>query len=407
MKYIRMKRMSKILILTTFTSFIFFACSDDDATPSQNPAYIIQSTVQTPDGTRTVFLNLISSLTDEVDITEAIEFNSNSRFKVYNGKVYVFDSENVEVIRFGLDDSNDLIQEDKFSMVGIGVSGFGPSNAIVSEQHAVSLVQGIRKLVFWNPSTMEITGTIDYPDIIPESFRSGFGAAVDADGRVFIGFSGFDFATFSNQPGARLFIIDPFSQTLETIFDEEISAGTDGAVDGNGDYYLSADAYFGFGRYRVTENRDTIQTIQRVNRGENTFDPTFDLLVSDITDEGYPQMGAGGLQIKGDLFTAILLAGTDEEILANPQAAFSGTMPRKLYTGSTTDWKGTEIVFNDDTKVLNVVFVVDGEFYAVASDPQTSGSTNFGNDLYRLTEDNTLEKLTTTFGWFENMARIR
>ena len=146
-----------------------------------------------------------------------------------------YDSENVEVIRFGLDDSNDLIQEDKFSMVGIGVSGFGPSNAIVSEQHAVSLVQGIRKLVFWNPSTMEITGTIDYPDIIPESFRSRFWAAVDADGRMFIGFPGFDFATFSNQPGARLFIIDLVSQTLETIFDEEVAAGTDGAVDGNGD----------------------------------------------------------------------------------------------------------------------------------------------------------------------------
>lgn len=406
MKYLTMKQTIKSLILTMLASSMFFACSDDEPTRSQAPAYIIQSTVQTPDNTRTVYLNLISDLTDEVDITDAIEFNSNSRFTTYDGKVYVFDSENVEVIRFGVGENNDLIEEDKFSMAGLGVSGFGSANAIVSEQHAVSQVQGIRKLVFWNPSTMEITGTVDYPDIVPELFRSGGGDA-DADGRVFFGYSGFHFPTRSNKSGVHLLIVDPFTQTMHTIFDEDIAAGTDGTVDGNGDFYLSADAYLGFGRYMATENKETTQTIQRIKRGENTFDPTFDLPVSDITSEGYPQISLWGLQIMGDRFTAIILEASEEELAANPQSLL-GLTPRKLYIGSTSDWKGTEVAFNDDMKVPNSVFVVEGEFYVVASDPQVGATTAPGNDLFRLnTTNNTLEKLTTTFGWFENMARIR
>ena len=398
-------------MLLLMAGSLLTACGDDDnATPSAGPAYIIQSTVQTPDGTRTIYFNILSSLTDEVDIANATEFNSNSRMKVYNGKVYVFDSENVEVIRFSVDENNNLVEEDKFSMVGLGVSGFGSANAIVSDQHAVSLVQGIRQLVFWNPSTMEITGTLDYPDIIPGSFRAGLGEAVDNDGRVFFGFSGFDFATFSNQPGTRLLIVDPISQTVETIFNQNIAAGTDGAADGNGDYYHNADAYFGFGRYLVAENRDTIQTIQRINRGENTFDPSFNLLASDMTNEGYLQIAPGGFNINGDRFVAVMIAGTEEEISANPRAALQqASLGRKLYVGSTSDWKGTEVAFSDDTKFPANILVVDGAFYLIASDPAGGGSADvFVNDLYRInTDDNTLEKLTSTVGWFENMARIR
>ncbi len=402
----------KNLLLLLLVGSIIFACSEDDdmAGPTGEPAFIIQSTVQTPDGTRTVYFNVLSSLTDEVDIADATEFNSNSRMMVYNGKVYVFDSENVEIIRFSVDENNDLVEEDKLSVVGLGVSGFGSSNAIVSDEHAIAFVQGVRQFVFWNPSTMEITGTLDYPDIIPEAHRAGFNASIDGNGRVFYGFSGFDFATFSNKPGARIIIIDPVAQTAETIFDENIAAGTEGAIDGNGDYYFSADAYFGFGRYLVAENRDTVQTIRRINRGESTFDPSFNMLVSDITDEGYPQLGIGGLRINGDRFITVLTAGTEEEIAANAQAAiFQASLGRKLYVGSTSDWKGTEVPFNDPSKALNVVFPINGELYVVAtnSDPSVGGSTDLVNDLYRLTENNTLEKLTSTPGFFENMARIR
>ena len=268
MRQIMIKPTIKNLLLLLFASSIFFACSEDkDTEPTGEPAFIIQSTVQTPDGTRTVYFNVLSSLTDEVNIADATEFNSNSRMMVYNGKVYVFDSENVEIIRFSVDENNDLVEEDKLSVVGLGASGFGGTNAIVSDQHAIAFAQGIRQFVFWNPSTMEITGTLDYPDIIPDAFRAGFNASIDGNGRVFYGFSGFDFATFSNKPGARIIIIDPVAQTAETIFDEDVAAGTEGAVDGNGDYYFSADAYLGFARYLVAENRDTVQTIQRIRRG--------------------------------------------------------------------------------------------------------------------------------------------
>ena len=403
-----MKQLIKSLILIMLTSSLFIGCSDEDGVDaSQGPAYVIQSTVQTPDGTRTVFLNVVSDLTGKVDIAEATEFNSFSRFKVYNGKIYVFDSENVEVVRFAVDENNDLVEEDKFSMAGLGVSGFFPSNAIVSEQYAVSIAGGIRKLVFWDPSSMEITGTIDYPDIIPESFRTGFGESIDEDGRVFFGYSGFDFDTFSNQPGVRLLIVDAVNQTLEPLFDKDIAAGTDGAVDGNGNYYHNADAYFGLARYHpAPENRETVQSIQRINRGENTFDPTFRVLASDITNEGYQQIAIDGFQIVGDRFAAVFLAASEEEILADPQAVFGG-LPRKLYTGSTTDWKGVEIAFDDAEKTLNGVFTVDGEFYVVASNLANRGSTDFSNDLYRITTFNTLEKLSSTVGWLENFAKIR
>ncbi|MEM8895308.1 MAG: hypothetical protein AAGC88_12070 [Bacteroidota bacterium] len=305
--------------------------TDDDLPP----AYIIQSTVQTPDGTRTVFFNVISSLSDPVDLADATEFNSNSRMMVANGKVYVFDSENVQVVRFGVDETGNMIEEDVVSMVGLGASGFGGTNAIVSEEHAIAFVQGIRQFVFFNPSSMEITGTLAYPDIIPDAFRAGFNAAVAPDGRVFYGFSGFDFGTFSNQPGARVIIVDPVLQTAETIFDESIAAGTEGAIDSNGDYYFNADAYFGFGRYLVAENREPTQTVQRIKLGESSFDPTFNLSATKIAPEGYPQMSAGGFVISGDRFASIYIPASDEEIAANPQGAlFAAALGRQLYAGS-------------------------------------------------------------------------
>lgn len=377
----------------------------DDDLPT---AFIIQSTVQSPAGDRTIFLNVFSEFPDQVNIADAIEFNSNSRFTTFNGKVYVFDSENVEVLRFAVDENNNLVEEDKFSMAGLGVNGFGSANAIVSDQHAVSEVQGVRQLVFWNPTTMEITGTVDYPDIIPQAFRGGLTGAIDGDGRVFFGFSGFDFGTFSNQPGARVLIVDPVAQTLEPLFDEDVAAGTDGDVDANGDFYFNADAYFGFGRYVVPVNRDTIQTIQRVNRGENTFDPDFNLRASDITPEGYPQMAAFGFRILGDRFASIFLAGTEQEIAANPQGAIAqGALPRVIYTGSTTNWQGTQIPFSDSEKALATLFVVDGELYVVATNLTGGGSSDFNNDLYRITSSNTLEKVTSTVGFFENIAKVR
>ncbi|MEM8894918.1 MAG: hypothetical protein AAGC88_10095, partial [Bacteroidota bacterium] len=183
------------------------------------PAYIVQNTVQAPDAPRTIFLNVLSDLTDEIDLADAFEFNGNSRVRVFNGKVYIFDSEQVQVIKYSIDANNVLVEEDRFSLAQLGAEGFLGIIAFVNDEYALVLANGLDQFVIWNPTTMELRGTINRPDDSPDNFSiSNIGTVgVSPDGKVFIGVSGFGFGA-PNTPGARVMIVDPVAGSVDVVF---------------------------------------------------------------------------------------------------------------------------------------------------------------------------------------------
>ncbi|MEM8508658.1 MAG: hypothetical protein AAF717_12550 [Bacteroidota bacterium] len=374
----------------------------DDDLPS---AYIVQNTVQTPEGGRTVFVSVLSSLTDEVRLDDAFEFNGSARARTFNGKVYVFDSEELLVIRYAVNDDNTLQEEDRFSMAQLGAAGFNSQIAFVNDQYALTLPNGLRQFVVWNPTTMEVRGTIDFPPSIPDPFNtSNIGSInVNENGEVFIGIAGVNLGSGTNVPGARVAIVDPVSGTVDVVFDETIASGTEGSFDGEGNYYFSANAYFGIARY-LSFPPDVAQTITRINQGERVFDPNFNVSSTLVGGEGLP--ASVTIKINGDEFLYLMIDATEEELTQNPLFLVQGPSV-KVFLGDVSDWEGAvEVPFSDTTKSISDIFVVEDSFYAVARNFIDS-SADSASDVFRITSSGTLEKMTEGIGWIEYIARVR
>lgn len=372
------------------------------------PAYIVQNTVQAPNVPRTIFLNVISSLTDEIDLADAFEFNGGSRVRVFNGKVYVFDSERVLIIKHAINENNVLVEEDRFSLAQLGVGGFLGIIAFVNDEYAVLRPIGVRQFIVWNPTTMEVRGTIDFPADSPDNFiTSNIGTvSVSPDGKVFIGVSAFAAtAAPNNTPGARVMIVDPVAGSVDVVFNENIAAGTEGAFDGQGNYYFSANGYFGFARY-FGFPAEVAQTMTRIKPGELTFDSEFNIPATSIGGLNRPQNST--FKMIGNEFLLGVVDLTEDELgaLVNPLDLLVSA-PIKLMRGNVENWESAvEVPFSDGNKTLTEFFVVDGSFYGVARNILDS-SVGSESDIYRFTESNTLELMTTGVGWVEYIERVR
>ncbi|MEM9328825.1 MAG: hypothetical protein AAGA85_24380 [Bacteroidota bacterium] len=395
------------LLICLVASALLVGCGDDDGEtgPALGSAFIVQNTVQAPDAPRTVFLSVVSNLTDEIDLADAFEFNGGSRARVFNGQVYVFDSENLVVIKHNVDENNLLVEEDRFSVSQLGAASFNSQIAFVNDEYALVLPNGLRQFVIWNPTTMAIRSTIDFPSTIPDPFNtSNIGSInVSSDGKVYMGMAGLDFQNFSNVPGARVTIVDPVTEEVDVIFDETIAAGTEGAFDGDGNYYFNANGYFGLSRY-IGIPQDAAQTMTRINQGEEAFDPNFNIATTSIGDLGLPQSVT--MKMNGDAFLAIMIDQTDEELQGNP-FTLTQEPPVKLLLGTTQTWESAvEVPFSDGLKSITDIFVIDGSFYGVARE-FTNSSAESLSDIYRISDSGTLEKQTEGVGWIEYIARVR
>ena len=401
-----MKKTTYLFLICLLVNITLISCKDDDSDsgPTLESAYIVQNTVQAPDAPRTVFVNVLSSLTDEIDLADAFEFNGGARTRVFNGKVYIFDSERLLIIRHTVNENNKLVEEDRFSLSQLGIDSFNPMIAFVNEEYALIIPNGLRQFVIWNPTTMEISATIDFPASIPDPFvTSSLGSInVSPEGKIFIGMSGFNFADFSNVPGARVVIVDPVTESVEVVFDENIASGTEGAFDADGNYYFNANGYYGFGRY-VGNPKDVAQTMTRINQGEPSFDPAFNISSTTIGNQSLPQSIT--MKMNGNEFLAVMVDMTNEELQVNP-FSLSQDPPLKLLKGNVQDWESAvEVPFSDGVKSITDIFVIDGSFYGVAR--EFSNREGLPSDVYRVTDSNTLEKLTEGVGWVEYIAKIR
>ena len=84
-------------------------------------AFIISNRVDNPDRTRTLFVHILSDLSQEIDNSKAFEIAGSGRVRTFNGKVFAFVDETQEVIRYGLDEDLRLAEERKFSVGGTGI----------------------------------------------------------------------------------------------------------------------------------------------------------------------------------------------------------------------------------------------------------------------------------------------
>ena len=333
-----MKQVMKKLILLTMVGVAFSSCSDSDENidpvDTADAAYLFQVETQTPTGERFVYMAITPTLDSEIDLSQAIELGGRSRIRTFNGKVYAFNGETLEVTRYGVgENSTDVNEEDKFSMANLGIPSFGSAIAFVSDTRAVYIDSDVRQIVIWDPTAMEIVSTIPFEDNFPPSAQFDR-PAISTDGKVYLATVGVDFTTFQVSPGARVVIIDPVNETVEVAFDETLPSGNVGMFDAAGDYYFSGNTYFGIGHNFNVEKQPS-PIILKIENGETTFDSEFVLNGVQTNEDGYPDILH--YTVEGDRYVVVAHDDSSGPLIEKDlRAAFSA--PWLLYTGTVGEW---------------------------------------------------------------------
>ncbi|MEM1339099.1 MAG: hypothetical protein AAGF96_15170 [Bacteroidota bacterium] len=365
-------------------------------------AYFLQVENQNPDGDRLVFMSIVSSLDAEINLSEAIEFGGASRIRTFNGKLFAFSGETFEVTRYALDENNDPVEEDKFSLAGLGTTNVSSTIAFVSDTKALYADILTRQFVIWNPTAMEIVNTIPFPDGIPQGAQSDR-PVVDLNGRIFIAYVGLD-NTFQVAPAATVAIVDPVAETVTIATDETAPAGSVGTLDAAGDYYFTANSYFGLG-HNFNLDLQPSPVILRINNGESEFDPSFRVDGADTNVDENPDILH--YTVSGDRYVIGAHDDSNGALADNPGGIFGAfSAPWQLWIGNVANLDGIRVQENEGELFLFAPFVIDGEFYTTPTfvDERTAEDPA---PLYRVDNDGTLELVNQTVGFIRGVGRIR
>jgi hypothetical protein len=196
---------------------------------------------------------------------------------VHEGDVFVSSGESPEVTKFTVAEDGSLVEAGRISFAAYGeVDAAFWSNTFVSPTKSY-MINGTAEYVIWNPSTMEITGTLALPALEPRPdllVRAGTmdRSNVIRDGLLYqpMYWSDEDYARFA--PDSRIVVIDLATDQIVRVI-EAPCAGLDvGTQDASGDLYFSP---WTSGVYSPLVLATPANCVARIRAGETTATAAF------------------------------------------------------------------------------------------------------------------------------------
>lgn len=177
------------LLCLAAVALVAAACSDDANDPKEHAAtgkgaranaeshsaaetesslFAIGSLVTDPNGDSSGYLKLVSSLDrggERLELDDAREFAGQSDIWVEGGSVFVASGDEPSITKYDVSNEGELRERGtiSFSNYGIASAAFW-NNAFVSDRKAY-MQNSVSEYIVWNPSTMQIEGTVKFPDI--------------------------------------------------------------------------------------------------------------------------------------------------------------------------------------------------------------------------------------------------
>jgi hypothetical protein len=337
----RTARRSKALAAPVLFASLF-GCGDRDETntivtttapelPAAPPSYAIMYEVYDDAGS-TSYLSLLDTLDiAAVDTSKAREYGAGRAFiQSYNGWLFVGDSQTPQVTRFSQSETGELVEEGVISFVGEGLrtSQFDSWNAtFITPEKAYLQDFEEGRTIIWNPTTLQILGSIELPpDILRPGLSLEGSPGALRDGLLYRTFNwvNYDDATYSTD--FLLAVYDVQTDQLLSLTPETRCPTPGNLVhtDEAGNIYFSNWIWPVAG----TIMRDAPPScVLRINAGENGFDPDWTLSYPDVAE-----------QRKGAMFSYL---GNDQALFAafyEERTSFDATTDPWSYVGS-NNWR--------------------------------------------------------------------
>jgi hypothetical protein len=192
--------------------------------PASSPVYVLSTAVSTDSGSTTYVALLDDLASQQLDLSRAREFGGWSDLALIGERVFVSSGEAPEVYRFAVSsDGGDLrlVDDGVISFANyVGDANFY-SQEVVSPTKAY--LAGENELVIWNPSTLEITGTLPYPELPAregiEPFIALDRGGVVRDDRLYVAVSWSDTENLNMLPDSRIVVIDVVRDEVVEVLD--------------------------------------------------------------------------------------------------------------------------------------------------------------------------------------------
>jgi hypothetical protein len=264
--------------------------ADDDQRRDEagsSPAVLIGVFVTNPEG-RNIYVGAVPDLpSGELDFSEFLEFR-NVDVYAYGGRVYVWDRDAAAMARYGVrEDLSFFLDGEKlgFSSHTAGAEFYGGGHAFISKTRAYTLSSELDRVIVWNPSSMEITGTIAMdPPVTPAGFSSSPANPIVVGDRVIWQIVTTNYDAQHIEHSVTLAVAAANEDApVEYIVDERCAGANGIHVDADGDLYVRADGYWGF-YAAYGERASEVQTcVLRLEQGASEFDADYLVSMAEVT----------------------------------------------------------------------------------------------------------------------------
>jgi hypothetical protein len=232
------------------------ACDDAEprATPDDAPdggsraetRFVVATNVTSDEGDMTYVKVMDELETGDLDLSDAREFAGVSDLKVSAGKLFMSSGEDPTVARFEVGRDGMLVEAGTIDFSNYTDNATMAGHVFIDEDTAY-LVGVANEYIVWSPRTLEITGTIPFPEIpardgIPAAPGRDIGMIV-RDGLLFHTFPFSDYEEFEMADSSLIVITDVAKNEVVQMIEAPCPDLNVASMDSQGNLYFSSWVY--------------------------------------------------------------------------------------------------------------------------------------------------------------------
>lgn len=271
------------------------SCSDDDSTditPDEaeaESAWLIGVSQDTPTGS-VLYMSVHEEMPKDVDVSSAVELGVNTSVSSYGEDVFTVNDNAGTITKWEVNKRTlELSPSALLSVASAGFTGGLPAPLFISETQAFSIDIQEGAAVEWNPETMKVIETINFPpnplaSIDPDAW-SVAGEFQVINGKILmpIRYGKTDnCCEFTDGGGAMVGVFDPLTNSV--VYNQDPRSVAGHAVlknDGSGNLYFPPSIYNTTIAEYFNHDNQPFHTILKVN-ADGSFDPDFELKLDEI-----------------------------------------------------------------------------------------------------------------------------